>query len=411
MSHLAKHMEEITLTILPTNTDSEDGTDIDSGLVSETSSSSSLVTPCSPSQSRLASSVPDKTRTEPHLGEPGHDGEPTEPKHHPAIGYQCSGCSMRFIRIDNMKRHQNSRHCKYGMMNYNYEMKKFESPIEKEVLSEGSDAPRDSTSLQALLAQYPAIANTEMERAAPSMHKHGSDINLAEGDLNFEASKVSTEERYKAHSQTEINTRMKNLQEEREMQQGIATASSAVRLDKDIPADENEHDISSGISLHKISVLPLEQMATKTCRVPGCNKKFLQTSSLKKHELSHSRPWKCPIPTCKYHEYGCPSKRDVARHVQARHSAELAMYKCLFPPCPYKSKRESNCKQHMEKAHGWNYVRTKTNGRRKVTYSSEEWSLLKGLQGELQSTEAQDAKSKISTSVADTPGNMPRFDE
>jgi hypothetical protein len=42
------------------------------------------------------------------------------------------------------------------------------------------------------------------------------------------------------------------------------------------------------------------------------------------------------------------------------------MYKCLFPPCPYKSKRESNCKQHMEKAHNWQYVRTKTNGGKKT---------------------------------------------
>jgi uncharacterized C2H2 Zn-finger protein len=40
------------------------------------------------------------------------------------------------------------------------------------------------------------------------------------------------------------------------------------------------------------------------------------------------------------------------------------MFKCLYEPCPYKSKRESNCKQHMEKAHGWTYVRTKTNGKK-----------------------------------------------
>ncbi|KAG6977972.1 Zinc finger transcription factor ace1 [Fusarium oxysporum f. sp. conglutinans] len=40
------------------------------------------------------------------------------------------------------------------------------------------------------------------------------------------------------------------------------------------------------------------------------------------------------------------------------------MYECMFKPCPYKSKRESNCKQHMEKAHGWTYVRTKTNGKK-----------------------------------------------
>jgi len=39
------------------------------------------------------------------------------------------------------------------------------------------------------------------------------------------------------------------------------------------------------------------------------------------------------------------------------------MYKCQYRPCPYESKRESNCKQHMEKAHGWAYVRSKNNGK------------------------------------------------
>lgn len=41
------------------------------------------------------------------------------------------------------------------------------------------------------------------------------------------------------------------------------------------------------------------------------------------------------------------------------------MYKCQYRPCPYESKRESNCKQHMEKAHGWAYVRSKNNGKSK----------------------------------------------
>ena len=46
-----------------------------------------------------------------------------------------------------------------------------------------------------------------------------------------------------------------------------------------------------------------------------------------------------------------------------KHSAAPAMFKCLYQPCPYESKRESNCKQHMEKAHGWTYVRSKNNGK------------------------------------------------
>ena len=46
-----------------------------------------------------------------------------------------------------------------------------------------------------------------------------------------------------------------------------------------------------------------------------------------------------------------------------KHSAEPPKYRCQFHPCPYESKRESNCKQHMEKAHGWEYVRSKNNGK------------------------------------------------
>lgn len=46
-----------------------------------------------------------------------------------------------------------------------------------------------------------------------------------------------------------------------------------------------------------------------------------------------------------------------------KHSVAPSMFRCHFHPCPYESKRESNCKQHMEKAHGWVYVRSKNNGK------------------------------------------------
>lgn len=46
-----------------------------------------------------------------------------------------------------------------------------------------------------------------------------------------------------------------------------------------------------------------------------------------------------------------------------KHSTTPSMYKCQYLPCPYESKRESNCKQHMEKAHGWAYIRSKNNGK------------------------------------------------
>ncbi|CRK22415.1 hypothetical protein BN1723_002855 [Verticillium longisporum] len=79
---------------------------------------------------------------------------------------------------------------------------------------------------------------------------------------------------------------------------------------------------------------------------------------------SQPRPWKCPETGCKYHEYGWATEKELDRHRNDRHSMAPPMYECYFKPCPYKSKRESNCKQHMEKAHGWEYVRTKNRGRR-----------------------------------------------
>ena len=83
----------------------------------------------------------------------------------------------------------------------------------------------------------------------------------------------------------------------------------------------------------------------------------------RKHEKTHSRPWKCSESSCKYHLYGWPTEKERDRHVNDKHSTTPSMFKCQYHPCPYESKRESNCKQHMEKAHGWAYVRSKSNGK------------------------------------------------
>ncbi|KAI0159484.1 hypothetical protein BJ166DRAFT_564537 [Pestalotiopsis sp. NC0098] len=125
---------------------------------------------------------------------------------------------------------------------------------------------------------------------------------------------------------------------------------------------EDEEEIMRSMARRKKNATP-EELAPKKCTHPGCNKEFKRPCDLTKHEKTHSRPWKCPNKTCKYHEYGWPTEKEMDRHVNDKHSSAPAMYECLYKPCPYKSKRESNCKQHMEKAHGWQYVRTKTNGK------------------------------------------------
>lgn len=126
---------------------------------------------------------------------------------------------------------------------------------------------------------------------------------------------------------------------------------------------EDEEEIMRSMARRKKNATA-EELAPKKCRESGCNKEFKRPCDLTKHEKTHSRPWKCPIPTCKYHEFGWPTEKEMDRHVNDKHSDAPAMYECMFKPCPYKSKRESNCKQHMEKAHGWTYVRTKTNGKK-----------------------------------------------
>jgi uncharacterized C2H2 Zn-finger protein len=131
---------------------------------------------------------------------------------------------------------------------------------------------------------------------------------------------------------------------------------------------EDDEEIMRSMARRKKNASP-DEYAPKKCREPGCNKEFKRPCDLTKHEKTHSRPWKCPITTCKYHEYGWPTEKEMDRHRNDKHEAAPSMYECLFKPCPYKSKRESNCKQHMEKAHGWTYTRTKTNGKKSASKS------------------------------------------
>ena len=94
-----------------------------------------------------------------------------------------------------------------------------------------------------------------------------------------------------------------------------------------------------------------------SCR--DCSKKFNRPCDLTKHEKTHSRPWKCTEDKCRYAAEGWPTEKERDRHVNDKHCANPKMYKCEFLPCTYSSKRSSNCKQHMEKAHGYIYPRKK----------------------------------------------------
>lgn len=139
-------------------------------------------------------------------------------------------------------------------------------------------------------------------------------------------------------------------------------AKDTIRIKRSASQElEDEEEIMRSMARRKKNAPP-EEYAPKMCSVPGCTKEFKRPCDLTKHEKTHSRPWKCPLESCKYHEYGWPTEKERDRHMNDKHSDNPPMYECLYKPCTYKSKRDSNRKQHMEKTHGWKYVRTKTNG-------------------------------------------------
>ncbi|KAJ4287966.1 hypothetical protein N0V90_011981 [Kalmusia sp. IMI 367209] len=142
---------------------------------------------------------------------------------------------------------------------------------------------------------------------------------------------------------------------------GVSTGfSSAKRALSDDEMDADE--VTRSMARRRKSDKPGDVM--HICR--DCKKEFKRPCDLTKHEKTHSRPWKCTEEKCKYFDLGWPTEKERDRHINDKHSNAPAQYKCLYPPCTYASKRESNCKQHMEKAHGWEYVRSKSNGRKKA---------------------------------------------
>lgn len=131
--------------------------------------------------------------------------------------------------------------------------------------------------------------------------------------------------------------------------------------------DEDEDEITRSMARRRKSEKPGE--VVHSCR--DCKKEFKRPCDLTKHEKTHSRPWKCSEGKCKYFQIGWPTEKERDRHMNDKHLTAPPQYKCHFPPCTYASKRESNCKQHMEKAHGWEYVRSKSNGRKKAPTNND----------------------------------------
>lgn len=136
-----------------------------------------------------------------------------------------------------------------------------------------------------------------------------------------------------------------------------------MKIKRSLSEDEDDESAVRSMARRKRSASAAE-LAPRQCSAPGCDKQFKRPCDLTKHEKTHTRPWKCPHTDCKYHEQGWPTEKELGRHINDKHSSAPKFYPCLYTPCAYKSKRESNCKQHMEKTHGWVYVRSKNNGKK-----------------------------------------------
>lgn len=135
-----------------------------------------------------------------------------------------------------------------------------------------------------------------------------------------------------------------------------------------------------------------------------CDKVFKRPCDLTKHEKTHSRPWKCTETDCKYHQIGWPTEKERDRHMNDKHSDTPTIFSCTFEPCTYNSKRESNCKQHMEKAHGWIYVRSKHSSRAMGARSNRGTSMRAS---PAQSSSAQATPAVPATPSVSTPASGP----
>lgn len=116
-----------------------------------------------------------------------------------------------------------------------------------------------------------------------------------------------------------------------------------------------DDDVARSMARRKKGEVP--RIIEMKCADPTCDKVFNRKCDLAKHEKTHSRPFKCPEKTCKYHHEGLPTEKEMQRHVNDKHDPNPQYYNCKY--CSFKTKRESNCKQHMEKKHNWTYERVK----------------------------------------------------
>lgn len=342
-SHLAKHLEEVALTILPTNADSEDGTDVDSGLASSESSQSAEIE-ATGTLTKLNKEIENNT-------------EDTN--------------VIKIIRATILEPLFNR-----------YDFHDFSSWVVRigELMHPGSTLRDVELALlhvamvrfQLLIMLIVDVSANRVQEIAPhaKLYRRFSlevleKISRSSADLDLSTQigpgQNPYNEEYVQNAKKAILRRAGDMERAKPLQE---ITDIEMRIGKDKVLNNAIKDIMSW------RAQDIVVQHRSVCQEPNCGKEFNRPCDLSKHQKTHSRPWKCPIPTCKYREYGWPTEKELDRHWSDKHEeTPTIMYACLFAPCPYKSKRESNCKQHMEKAHGWTYVRSKTNGKKSVVHN------------------------------------------
>ncbi|ETS86364.1 hypothetical protein PFICI_00192 [Pestalotiopsis fici W106-1] len=342
-SHIAKHLEEVALTILPTNADSEDGTDADSGLASSESSDVE---------------ENEETRKLPMLNiKPLNKVEDLDIVE-----------KIRAVILEPLSERDDFAHFKPWVFRIG------------ELIQPGSILRGVEDALLYIAMVRIKILMVLTVDALSDMVQETS----SNAELYQKFSLAVLEQISKASLDLDLSTQIRSGERPYDKGYFPDAEKSILRRARDM---EHTGRPLPDPGLETLGLTELDDVVrammswraqdsvfpyTMVCQEPGCGKEFKRDCDLTKHQKTHSRPWKCPIPTCKYREYGWPTEKELDRHWSDKHEeAPTVMYTCLFAPCPYKSKRESNCKQHMEKAHGWTYVRSKTSGRKSVLHNED----------------------------------------
>jgi len=138
---------------------------------------------------------------------------------------------------------------------------------------------------------------------------------------------------------------------------------------------------------------------------------MLKERGNRKHKKTHERPFKCDDENCKYHVEGFPTNKERERHQNDIHAANSKEWKCIYTPCTYKSKRESNCKQHMEKAHNYDYKRMKRNPRKRPEQPTKPVTSDKKKRGAIRKTIGATSRSTVSRAAKAPRPSRPEASE